>query len=63
MQFFKSTLFAAMAFVVFAAAAPRIIETREVARECKPLLQSCSVDSECCSDGCLLGVRTFVHLS
>ncbi|KZP29475.1 hypothetical protein FIBSPDRAFT_851477 [Athelia psychrophila] len=50
MQFFKSTVFAALAFVAFAAAAP------SEARECKPLLQSCSVDSECCSDGCLLGL-------
>ncbi|KAJ7798573.1 hypothetical protein B0H14DRAFT_2906362, partial [Mycena olivaceomarginata] len=24
--------------------------------ECKPLLQSCSVNSECCGDVCLLGV-------
>ncbi|KZP29782.1 hypothetical protein FIBSPDRAFT_946656 [Athelia psychrophila] len=25
--------------------------------ECKPLLQSCSINSECCADVCLLGVR------
>jgi hypothetical protein len=24
--------------------------------QCKPALQSCSVNSECCADGCLLGV-------
>ncbi|KAJ7805308.1 hypothetical protein B0H14DRAFT_2881035 [Mycena olivaceomarginata] len=24
--------------------------------ECKPLLQSCSVNSECCGDVCLLGL-------
>ncbi|KAJ7364603.1 hypothetical protein DFH08DRAFT_839617 [Mycena albidolilacea] len=26
--------------------------------QCKPLLQSCAVNSECCSDLCLLGLCT-----
>jgi hypothetical protein len=54
MQFFKSTILLAVAFVTFAAAAPSG-ETLE-ARECKPLLESCGVDSECCGDLCVLGV-------
>ena len=54
MQFFKSTILLAVAFLTFAATAPSG-ETLE-ARECKPLLQSCAVDSECCGDLCLAGV-------
>ncbi|EIM87166.1 uncharacterized protein STEHIDRAFT_120884 [Stereum hirsutum FP-91666 SS1] len=34
-----------------------IIDSADVALgECKPLLQSCAVDSECCGDLCLLGL-------
>jgi hypothetical protein len=57
MQFFKSTILLAVAFVTFAAAAPSS-ETLEARgkKECKPLLESCAVDSECCGDLCLAGV-------
>jgi len=58
MQFFKSTILLVVAFVTFAAAAPSG-ETREahwIPGQCKPLLQSCNVNSECCGDLCVLGV-------
>ncbi|KZP27691.1 hypothetical protein FIBSPDRAFT_948280 [Athelia psychrophila] len=56
MQFFKSPLFAALAFVAFVAAAPSTLETRDSNTECKALLQSCSVNSACCNDLCVLGL-------
>ena len=61
MQFFKSTILLAVAFVTFAAAAPNgeTLEARGSGKpkaECKPLLESCDVDSECCGDLCVLGV-------
>jgi hypothetical protein len=66
MQFFKSTILLAVAFVTFAAAAPggETLEARGGGGgggggggpECKPLLQSCDVDSKCCSDLCVAGV-------
>ncbi|KZP07762.1 hypothetical protein FIBSPDRAFT_965339 [Athelia psychrophila] len=49
MQFFKSAVVAVVAFAAVAVAAPW--ET-----ECKPLAQSCSVNSECCNDLCVLGL-------
>lgn len=49
MQFIKSVTIAVVAFVAVAAA-------WSPAPECKPLLQSCSVNSECCGDLCALGV-------
>jgi hypothetical protein len=62
MQFFKSTILLAVAFVTFAAAAPGG-ETEDWNKpkpkpepECKPLLQSCGVNSECCGDLCVAGV-------
>ncbi|KZP23985.1 hypothetical protein FIBSPDRAFT_857752 [Athelia psychrophila] len=42
--------------------APKAPTKRDTARrsaasgECKPLLQSCAVNSECCADLCLLGL-------
>lgn len=56
MQIFKSAVFAVLAFAAAAAAVPTPELEGLAVRECKPLLQSCSVDSDCCSDGCLLGV-------
>lgn len=58
MQFVKSTILATLAFVAFVAAAPSTLEARGTA-ECKPLLQSCAVNLECCNALCVLGVRTF----
>lgn len=61
MHFFKSAVIAVLAFVVAAAAIPTP-ESEGWAPpppECKPLLESCSKDSDCCSDGCLLGVSQF----
>jgi hypothetical protein len=66
MQFFKSTVIFALAFVTFAVAAPggTTLEARGGGGgggggkgECKSLAESCSENSECCSDLCLLGVR------
>ncbi|KZP07763.1 hypothetical protein FIBSPDRAFT_965340 [Athelia psychrophila] len=50
MQFFKSAVVAIMAFAAVAVATPW------GAPECKPLLQSCAVNSECCGDLCALGL-------
>ncbi|KZP19103.1 hypothetical protein FIBSPDRAFT_863015 [Athelia psychrophila] len=50
MQFFKS---AVVAVVAFAAAA---VATPWGAPECKPLAQTCAVNSECCADLCVLGL-------
>ena len=47
MQFFKSAVFFVVAFATVALAAPR---------ECKPILQSCGVNHECCGDLCVAGV-------
>ncbi|KZP19104.1 hypothetical protein FIBSPDRAFT_569623 [Athelia psychrophila] len=57
MQFFKSTIVAVMAFAAVAVATPW------GAPECKPLLQSCAVNSECCGDLCALGVRDLRRLT
>jgi hypothetical protein len=60
MQFFKSTILLALAFATFAVAAPA--EDTEAGytphKPCKPLLQSCAVNSECCGDLCVAGVST-----
>lgn len=47
MQLFKSVVLAVLAFVAVVAATEG---------ECKPLLQSCDVNSDCCADLCVLGV-------
>lgn len=52
MQLFKSAVVAVMALAALAVAAPE----DESKAPCKPALQSCSDDYECCSDLCLLGV-------
>ncbi|KZP19093.1 hypothetical protein FIBSPDRAFT_955637 [Athelia psychrophila] len=52
MQFFKSTIVAIVAFAAVAVAAPG----GDWAHPCKPLLQSCAVNSECCGDLCVLGL-------
>lgn len=60
MQFFKSTIILALAFVTFAAAAPGPT-TLEERHQCKPLLQSCDVNSECCADLCIAGVSIVIY--
>ena len=50
MQFLKSTLVLVATFVAVAFAVP----SKEP--PCKPILQSCSANSECCSDLCSAGV-------
>jgi hypothetical protein len=59
MHFLKSTIVFALAFATFAVAAPggTALEVRGGGGECKALLESCSTNSECCSDLCLIGVR------
>ena len=52
MQFFTIALTFALA--AFAAAAPA---EESKAPPCRPLLQSCSLDSQCCGKLCTLGVR------
>ncbi|KZP19092.1 hypothetical protein FIBSPDRAFT_862998 [Athelia psychrophila] len=49
MQFFKSAVVAVVAFAAVAIAAPND-------DECKPLLESCAVNSECCADLCVAGL-------
>ena len=60
MQFFKSTILLAVAFVTFAVAAPADESSAwnkpKPKAECKPILESCSVNSECCADLCVAGV-------
>lgn len=56
MQFFKSTVLFALTFVTFVAAAPTNEDSVEPRGRCVPLLNFCSVNSECCGDLCLLGV-------
>ncbi|KZP21492.1 hypothetical protein FIBSPDRAFT_891192 [Athelia psychrophila] len=47
MQFFKSTLFVAIAVAAsFVAAVP-------AQSECTPLIGKCTFDSDCCSDECI----------
>lgn len=54
MQFsVKSVLFALAIFLPIASAAT--LQERQVP-ECRALLASCSVDSDCCGDLCTLGV-------
>lgn len=57
MQFFKSAVLFVVAFATVALAAPG--GGGEGPPPCKPLLQSCSVNSECCGDLCLAGVILF----
>ncbi|KZP02595.1 hypothetical protein FIBSPDRAFT_969816 [Athelia psychrophila] len=58
MQFFKSTVVAVMAFAAVAVAAPGGGGGGGGGppAQCKPLLQSCAVNSECCGDLCLAGL-------
>ena len=56
MQLFKSTVLFALAFVTFVTAAPTNEDSVEARGQCKPPLESCAVNSECCGDLCLLGV-------
>lgn len=55
MQFFKSAVVAVMAFAAVVVASPG----GSPPPPCKPLLQSCSVNSECCGDLCVAGVNYF----
>lgn len=55
------TLLALAVFLPFASAAVLEEKREEDGVPCKPLLQSCAVDSECCGDLCVLGVRHFLH--
>ncbi|KZP19115.1 hypothetical protein FIBSPDRAFT_744386 [Athelia psychrophila] len=57
MQFFKSAVVAVVAFTAVAVAAPGGGHG-----ECKPLLQSCAVNSECCGDLCVAGVCSICRL-
>lgn len=59
MQFNFKTAFLALAVFLPLASATALAEKREEdgGHPCKPLLQSCAVDSECCGDLCLVGVR------
>lgn len=54
MQFFKSAVVAVLAFAAVAIASPAPAPGEPT--ECKPLLESCSVNSDCCADVCLAGV-------
>lgn len=56
MQFFKSAVFFVVAFAAAALAAPQVEGSPNPGPNCKPLLQSCAVNSECCGDLCVLGV-------
>ncbi|KIM90362.1 hypothetical protein PILCRDRAFT_812098 [Piloderma croceum F 1598] len=64
MQFSKSTILLAVAFVTFTAAAPGGEPHKgdhgghDDQPPCKPLFQSCQLNSECCGDLCLLGLCT-----
>ncbi|KZP27672.1 hypothetical protein FIBSPDRAFT_948264 [Athelia psychrophila] len=50
MQFFKSTLFVAIAVAAsFVAAAP-------AQSECLPLIGKCTFDSDCCSNECIASI-------
>lgn len=54
MQFSTKTFFALAIFLPLVSAAALTERTDE---ECKPILQSCAVDSDCCADLCVAGVR------
>lgn len=61
MQFsIKTAILALAVFVPFAAAAAE--EKRWGTAECKPLLQSCAVNSECCGDLCVAGVSILLQM-
>lgn len=63
MQFSIKTAFLALAVFLPLASAAALTEKRWGTAECKPLLQSCSVDSECCADLCVAGVSTLALFS
>ncbi|TFK32438.1 hypothetical protein BDQ12DRAFT_728682 [Crucibulum laeve] len=48
MQFFNSLILSVTIFAAAVAASPAF-------GPCKPLLQSCSVNAECCADLCVAG--------
>lgn len=55
MQFsIKTAFFALAVFLPLASAAALEQRTEDI--ECKPILQSCAVDAECCADLCVAGV-------
>ncbi|KZP07770.1 hypothetical protein FIBSPDRAFT_875116 [Athelia psychrophila] len=54
MQFIKSAVVSVVAFAAVAVAAPG--GDWAPSPPCKPLLQSCAVNSECCGDLCVLGL-------
>ncbi|TFK32436.1 hypothetical protein BDQ12DRAFT_728679 [Crucibulum laeve] len=53
MQFFSSLILTVTIFAAAVAASPA---PWNAPPECKPLLQSCAVNSECCGDLCALGL-------
>jgi hypothetical protein len=76
MQFFKSTILLAVAFVTFTTAAPGGEPHKGDngdngshgghgghgnQPQCKSLLQSCRLNSECCGELCLLGVSVPIY--
>ena len=54
----KSTIAALVTFTIVVLAAPR---GGNGGGECKPVAQSCAVNSECCSDLCVVGVSNPFH--
>ncbi|TFK32437.1 hypothetical protein BDQ12DRAFT_728681 [Crucibulum laeve] len=52
MQFFSSLILTITIFAAAVAASP----APWAVPECKPLLQSCAVNSECCGDLCVAGL-------
>lgn len=54
MQFSIKTPFLALAVFLPLASAAALVDGKR--QECQPLLQSCSVDSECCANLCVAGV-------
>lgn len=62
MQFFKSAVVAIITFAAVAIAAPASSDKLASPGECKPLLGSCDVDSDCCDDLCVLGVSSILQI-
>lgn len=62
MQFHLKTMLLTLAAFIPLASAAVLAEKREedsgdYSSPCRPLLQSCAVNSQCCGDLCVLGVR------
>ncbi|TFK32440.1 hypothetical protein BDQ12DRAFT_692507 [Crucibulum laeve] len=53
MKFFSTVVLSVTIFVAAVAASPA---PGGFPPQCKPLLQSCAVNGECCGDLCLLGL-------